>query len=100
MLLSDNGRFVNERKISYHQAGSINTQLGDPFPYLGSNIASTEADIEAQISKAWCACNGLNVIWKSTLPDDFLHAAVESVLLYGSIWTLNKKLEGKCFKQF
>ena len=32
--------------------------------YLGSNVASTEADVKARIGKAWGALDGLNDIWK------------------------------------
>jgi exonuclease III len=105
----DIGLYVNAGKtefISYNQAGSINTINGkalksvNSFTYLGSNISSTEADVKMRIGKAWGALNGLNVVWKSSLPDDikrdFFQAAVETVLVYGSsTWTLTKKLEAK-----
>ena len=33
---------------------------------LGSNIASTDKDVDTRIAKAWAALNILNSIWKST----------------------------------
>ena len=68
------------------------------FMYVGSWIASTEKDISIRIAKAWSALNNLEVIWKSNMNKKlkmiFVHAPVESVLLYGSsTWTLTKALE-------
>ena len=105
----DVGLYVNAGKtefISYNQDGSINTLAGKDlksvksFVYLGSNVASTEADVKTRIGKAWGALDGLNDVWKSSLPDDikrdFFQAAVQTVLIYGSTsWTLTKKLEAK-----
>ena len=105
----DIGLFVNAGKteyISFNQEGLIKTIAGlslkqvDTFTYLGSNIGSTEKDVNIRIGKAWGALDGLNVLWKSDLPGnlkrDFFRAIVESVLLYGSsTWTLTKRLETK-----
>ena len=68
------------------------------FKYLGSYIASTEHDVNIRLGKAWSALNQLDKIWKSNLSDNlkrnFFRAAVESVLVYGSVsWTLTKKCE-------
>ena len=80
-------------------------KLVDKFTYLGSNVSSTENDINARVVKAWTAINRLLVIWKSELSDkikrSFFHAAVVSILLYGyTTWTLTKlmekKLDGNC----
>ena len=75
-----------------------NIEEKDEFAYLGSNIASTERDIQIRLGKAWGALHDLNKIWKSNLPEDlkrdFFRATVESVLVYGSTtWTLTAKLE-------
>ena len=105
----DVGLYVNASKtefMCYNQDGSMNTLAGkslkqvDTSIYLGSNITSTEKDVKARIGKAWGALKGLNVVWKSTLPNDikreFFQAIVESVLVYGSnSWTLTKKLQSK-----
>ena len=68
------------------------------FKYLGSYIASTEHDVSIRLGKAWSALNQMDKIWKSNLSDNlkrnFFRAAVESVLIYGSVsWTLTKKCE-------
>ena len=105
----DVGLYVNAKKtefISFNQDGSIHTLSGanvksvPSFIYLGSNVASTEADVKMRIGKAWGAMVGLNDLWKSALSDnikrDFFQAAVQSILIYGSeSWTLTKKLEAK-----
>ena len=75
-------------------------KLVDTFTYLGSNIASTEKDVNIRIGKAWGALDGLHIIWKSNISDEmkreFFRAIVESVLMYGSnTWTLTKRLQSK-----
>ena len=72
----------------------------DNFVYLGSNISSTEKDVQFSIAKAWQALNGLSIVWKSSLSDSlkraFFRATVQSVLLYGSsTWTLTRHLENR-----
>ena len=72
----------------------------EDFKYLGSYIASTEHDVNIRLGKAWNALNELDKIWKSNLTDklkrNFFRAAVETVLLYGSVsWTLTTHLEKK-----
>ena len=73
---------------------------GEDFKYLGSYIASTEHDVNIRLGKAWNALNELDKIWKSNLTDNlkrnFFRAAVETVLLYGSVsWTLTTHLDKK-----
>ena len=105
----DVGLYVNAGKtefMCFNQEGSMKTVAGKPlklddiFTYLGSNIASTEKDVNIRIGKAWGALDGLHIIWKSNIPDEmkreFFRAIVESVLMYGSnTWTLTKRLEPK-----
>ena len=72
----------------------------EDFTYLGSNIKSTDKDIQIRKAKAWAALNKLDKIWKSdlniNLKRNFFSAVVESVLLYGSTtWTLTKKQEAR-----
>ena len=92
--------------MCYNQTGDISTLEGTPlklvdkFTYLGSNVESTEKDIEMRLTKAWTAINRLSIIWKSDLTDkmkrSFFQAAVTSILLYGcTTWTLTKRLEKK-----
>ena len=101
------GLHINAKKtefMCYHQAGQIKSLNGhdikhvDHFTYLGSNIQSTEKDIQIRKAKAWAALNKLQKIWKPDLSKQlkrhFFKAVVESVLLYGSTtWTLTKQQE-------
>lgn len=101
------GLYINSDKtefISFNQKGEIRSLDDKPikaveeFIYLGSNIQSTERDIEIRKGKAWSALTKLDKIWKSTLSDNIkrnlFRATVESVLLYGSTtWTLTKQQE-------
>ena len=61
----------------------------EDFKDLGSYTASTERDVNIRLGKAWDALNELDKIWKSNLPDNlkrnFFQAAVETILLYGSV---------------
>ena len=58
-----------------NQTGDISTQDGnslklvDKFTYLGSNVLSTEKDIDTQLTKAWTAIDKLSILWKSNLTD-------------------------------
>ena len=103
------GLYVNSEKTEYMcfgQYGDISTldnrplKLVEHFTYLGSDISSTERDINKRIAKAWTAIERLSVVWKSDLTDrlkrKFFQAVPISVLLYGSTtWTLTKRLEKK-----
>ena len=73
-------------------------KLVDKFTYLGSNVSSTEKDVDTRLTKAWTAIDRLSIIWKSDLIDkmkrSFFQAAVVSILLYGcTTWTLTKRLK-------
>ena len=92
--------------MCYNQTGDISTldgtslKLVDKFIYLGSNVSSTEKDIDKRLTKAWTAIDRLSIIWKSDLSDkmkrSFFQVAVVSILLYGcTTWTLTKRLEKK-----
>ena len=92
--------------MCYNQTGEISTldgtplKLVDKFVYLGSNVSSTEKNIDTRLTKAWTAIDRLSIIWKSDLTDkmkrSFFKAAVVSILLYGcTTWTLTKRLEKK-----
>ena len=92
--------------MCYNQTGDITTldrtslKLADKFPYLGSNVSSTEKHIDTRLTKAWTANDRLSIVWKSDLTDkmkrSFFQAAVVSILLYGcTTWTLTKRLEKK-----
>ena len=72
----------------------------DQFIYFGSNITSTESDVNIILAKAWNAINRLSIIWKSNQFDkikwDFCWAAAVSILLYGcTTWMITKGIEKK-----
>ena len=92
--------------MCFNQTGDISTLNGSPlklvdkFKYLGSNVSSTDTDINMRLAKAWTAIDRLSVIWKSDLTDkmkrNFFQAAVMLILLYGcTTWTLTKQMEKK-----
>ena len=100
------GLHVNAQKNEYmcfNQIGDISTLKGtslklvDKLTYLGSNVSSTEEDIDTRLTKVWAAIDKLSIIWQSDLTDkmkrSFFQAAVVSILLYGfTTWTLTKRL--------
>ena len=70
------GLVVNASKtqyICYNQQGELKSIDGKDikevkeFNYLGSNITSTERDVQIRLGKAWAALNSLDKIWKSSL---------------------------------
>ena len=72
------GLHANTDKTEYmcfYQTGNISTlngsslKLVDKFTYLGSNVSSTETDINTRLAKKWTAIDRLSVIWKSDLTD-------------------------------
>ena len=92
--------------MCYNQTGDITKLYGTPlklvdkFTFLGSNVSSTEKDIDMRLTKVWTAIDRLSSIWKSDLTDkmkrSFIQADVVSILLYGcTTWTLTKRLEKK-----
>ena len=42
-------------------------KLVHQFTYLGSNISSTENNVNIHIGKAWTSIDGLLIIWKPDL---------------------------------
>ena len=101
--------YVNADKIEsicFNQRWDISTlngcslKLVDKFTYPGSNVASTENDINTLLAKAWATIDRLSVIWKSNLSDtiirNFFPAAVVSILLNGcTTLSLTKCMEEK-----
>ena len=100
---------VNTDKTEYmcfNQRGDISTlnssslKLVDKFTYQGSNVSSTEQDVNTRQPKLWTAVDSLSVKCKSDLTDkmkrSFFQAAVVSILLYGcTTRTLTKRMEKK-----
>ena len=62
--------------MCFKQEGAISTlngrplKLVDKFTYLGSNISSTESDVNINLAKTWTAINRISIIWKSDLSDE------------------------------
>ena len=69
--------FEWERTIS---TSDKSLKLVDKFIYFGSNISSTESDVNIYLAKVWTAINRLSTIWKSDLSvnikQDFFQAMV------------------------
>ena len=42
-------------------------RLVNEFTYFGSNISSTESNVNIRLAKVWAAINRLSIIWKSDL---------------------------------
>ena len=61
--------------MCFKRDGAISTlngkflKLVDHFTYLGSNILSTESNVNIRIVEAWTAIDRLWIIWKSDLSD-------------------------------
>ena len=60
-------------------------KLVDKFTYLGSNVSSTESNVNICLVKAYTAINRLSIIWKSDVSNkikqDFFQAVALSMLL-------------------
>ena len=59
--------FKQEKVISTLSSKPL--KLVDNLTYLGSNIASTEINVNICIGKAWPAIDRLSIIWKSSPSD-------------------------------
>ena len=73
-------------------------KLENQFSYLGSNILSTESDVNIHQAMAWNTLYRLLIIWKSILFDrvyrGFFQAVIVSMLLQERItWALAKCIE-------
>ena len=95
---------MNAEYMCFKQKGAISTLSGQPkkfedqFTYLGSNISSTESDVNKCLEKVWNTIDWLYIIWKSDLSDkikcDFFQAVAVSILLYGcTTWTQTRYIE-------
>ena len=88
------------KKCDFSALDRTSLKLVDKFTNLGSNVSSTEKDIDTRLTQAWTAIDKLSIIWKSDLTDkmkrSFFQAAVVSILLYGcTTWTLTKRPKKK-----
>ena len=87
--------------MSFNRRVSIPTLKGGPLKlvdkvtYLGSNLSSTENDINTRLARTT-----IDRIWKSDLTDkiksSFCQAVVMPILLYGcTTWTVSKRMNKK-----
>ena len=90
-------------RILLQMGSSLNDKsliLVDQFIVLGSNISSTERDVNIRTGKVWVAFDVIRIIWKSAFSDKikqkFFKGVIVSVLLYNqTTWTLTEHLEKK-----
>ena len=72
--------------MCFNQRGDISTlndsslKLVDKFIYQGSNVSSTETDINTRLAKACTAIDRLPVIWKSDLTDRIKRSRVDTAV--------------------
>ena len=59
--------FKQERAIS--TLNGMPLKLVDKFIYHGSNISSTESDLNICLTKAWTAIDRLSIMWKADIFD-------------------------------
>ena len=88
--------------MRFKQEGTSDRPLKfvNKFTYLGSNISSTESNVDIRLAKTWNAINLLSIMRKSDLAHKikrhFFQAVAVSILLYGfTTWTLTKRIEKK-----
>ena len=66
---------ANKTELMCFKQGAISTLHGNPlklidqFTYLGSNISSTERDVNICIEKLWTVIDRLSIIGKYDLSD-------------------------------
>ena len=102
------GLFCNESKTEYLSStgndyslkslNNVKIKKVNDFKYLGSHIKDSENDITIRKTLTWKACNKLNKIWRSNLPNSLkiqtFRTLVEPILLYGSeTWTMTRAME-------
>ena len=97
LFIADHGKM--QKGIIFTLSGKP-SKLVDKFLYLGSNISSSESDVNICLVKAWTAFDRLSITWKSDLSNkikqDFSQAVAVSILIYGcTTWTLRKCMEKK-----
>ena len=97
MQIKQSSCFKQEEAISTLSSKPL--KLVDQFTYLGSNISSTESDVNIH------AIDWLLIIWKSDISDkikqNFFQPEAVLVLQYGcTTWTLVKKLDGNYLKHY
>ena len=83
MQIKQSSSVLNKNELSPPRDKPL--KLVDQFTYLGSNISSTESDVNLRIPKAWTAIDRLSITWKSGPSDkierESFKAVAVSVLL-------------------
>ena len=96
------GLYMNSDKTELMCISSSNgkpLKFANQFIHIGSNILSTESNVNISTGKAWTALGRLTTIWKSDLSDkikwEFFQVMVVSVLLYGCIHSDSNDMPGE-----
>ena len=84
---------------------SVPLKLVNKFTNIGSNVSSTEKNINIRLAKAWTAIDRLSITWKPDLTDkmkrSFFQERVVSILLYGcATCTLTRLMEKKLYGKY
>jgi Reverse transcriptase (RNA-dependent DNA polymerase) len=93
------GDLAARRDISLAVNGTPIARVED-FKYLGSMIATTEADIQARIKSAHFAFSQMKALWRANLSEKasakIFKLTIEPILFYGcEAWTLTDVLRKK-----
>ena len=78
--------------MCYNQKAEISSlndgalKLVDMFTYFGSNVSSSENDINMRLEKTWTAIDKLLIKWKSNLSDEIKQIFPNSGRADSSIW--------------
>ena len=94
------GLYMNSNKTEHRAISASNHKpfiQVDQFIHFGSNISSTESNVNIRIGKGWSVIGKLWIIWKSDFDEierKVFQIVAVSVLQYGyTTWNLTK-----CFK--
>ena len=102
------GLLCNEKKTEFLSSSNsdcslkslnnVNIKRVTDFKYLGLYIDDSEKDFNVRKALTWKACNKLNKIWQSNLPNALklqtFKTLIEPILLYGSeTWTMTRAME-------
>ena len=76
----------------YLKRGAISTLRGrslklvGKLTYLGSNVSSTENNVNIHLAKAWTAINRLSIIWKSDLSNKLKQFFLSCGCVNATVW--------------
>ena len=90
------GHYMNLNKTEYicfkQKRSGKPLKLVGQFIYLGSNISSTESDVNICLAKAWNAIDRLSVIWKVNVSNKTRFLPSYSCV-HTTIWMLTKWMD-------